>query len=339
MTHDESFLAAILESPDDDAPRLVYADWLDEHGQPERAEFIRVQCELACLSEDDPQRRPRERRERDLLDRHQDAWLGQLRPLLSRWVFRRGFLDEVAVHARVYLEQAEIPCPATVRQVTADLAGLEVPVTVLELMPGSVARENVLLPLGFRGTTLVLAMRDPQDTDTLTKICFILNREVAPVPALAEEITEAIERVYRQLPQEAVTEYLAEFVDVAMDRPGMENEMPVVRLANLILQESVGLHASQIHIEPQSDHALVLYRINGELVERDRLPRHQLDAVAARLRIMASLNPVDHGAAFSGWIRLASAGEVHEFEITITPTPLGPRIVLALEESGYEPPQ
>ena len=49
MTHDDAFLQAILESPDDDTPRLVYADWLDEHGQSDRAEFIRESCLLARL--------------------------------------------------------------------------------------------------------------------------------------------------------------------------------------------------------------------------------------------------------------------------------------------------
>lgn len=42
----QAFERAIIESPDDDTVRLIYADWLDEHGQPERAEFIRLQCEL-----------------------------------------------------------------------------------------------------------------------------------------------------------------------------------------------------------------------------------------------------------------------------------------------------
>jgi len=41
------FLRAILEAPDDDGPRLVYADWLEERGEEARAEFIRVQVELA----------------------------------------------------------------------------------------------------------------------------------------------------------------------------------------------------------------------------------------------------------------------------------------------------
>lgn len=50
MTRDDSLLRAILDAPDDDLPRLIYADWLDEHGEPARAEFIRVQCELAHCS-------------------------------------------------------------------------------------------------------------------------------------------------------------------------------------------------------------------------------------------------------------------------------------------------
>src|SRR5690348_10440338 len=51
MTHEEAFLASILENPDDDAPRLIYADWLDEQGRHDRAEFIRIQCELATYGE------------------------------------------------------------------------------------------------------------------------------------------------------------------------------------------------------------------------------------------------------------------------------------------------
>lgn len=48
-TERAGFLQAICSKPLDDTPRLVYADWLDDHGEPERAEFIRVQVELAKL--------------------------------------------------------------------------------------------------------------------------------------------------------------------------------------------------------------------------------------------------------------------------------------------------
>lgn len=48
MSDLDALFAAILAAPEDDAPRLVMADWLDEHDQPERAEFIRVQVALAA---------------------------------------------------------------------------------------------------------------------------------------------------------------------------------------------------------------------------------------------------------------------------------------------------
>lgn len=47
MTDRESLIRAICETPDDDVPRLVFADWLEEHGEAERAGFIRLQCEIA----------------------------------------------------------------------------------------------------------------------------------------------------------------------------------------------------------------------------------------------------------------------------------------------------
>lgn len=47
----DSLLRTIIDNPEDDAPRLVCADWLEENGEPERAEFIRVQCELARTPE------------------------------------------------------------------------------------------------------------------------------------------------------------------------------------------------------------------------------------------------------------------------------------------------
>jgi uncharacterized protein (TIGR02996 family) len=49
MGDGEALLRAILDQPKEETPRLVYADWLEENGQPERAEFIRVQVELARM--------------------------------------------------------------------------------------------------------------------------------------------------------------------------------------------------------------------------------------------------------------------------------------------------
>src|SRR5262245_49407761 len=57
MTEQDALLAAIRDNPDEDTPRLAYADWLDEHAASDedrtRAEFIRLECEFARIDEDD----------------------------------------------------------------------------------------------------------------------------------------------------------------------------------------------------------------------------------------------------------------------------------------------
>jgi uncharacterized protein (TIGR02996 family) len=106
MTQHDAFLRAILETPDDDTPRLVYADWLDEHDDSPRAEFIRVQCRLAAMDEYDPERLDLPRREYELLADHWGEWAAPLVGRVTRWQFRRGFVADVEMSAGQFLKEA-----------------------------------------------------------------------------------------------------------------------------------------------------------------------------------------------------------------------------------------
>ncbi|MBY0228034.1 MAG: TIGR02996 domain-containing protein, partial [Gemmataceae bacterium] len=59
---ERGLIEGIVEAPDEDAPRLIYADWLEDHGQPEHAEFIRAQVALPGLAADDERLLPLLRR-------------------------------------------------------------------------------------------------------------------------------------------------------------------------------------------------------------------------------------------------------------------------------------
>src|SRR5262245_21920719 len=108
MTPDErGLLADVIGAPDDDAPRLVYADWLDEHGQAERAELIRVQCELACAEPWTPRRRELSARAKALLSpANLQAWAVPLgfKPYENN--FRRGFVERDCFAPSRFLELA-----------------------------------------------------------------------------------------------------------------------------------------------------------------------------------------------------------------------------------------
>jgi uncharacterized protein (TIGR02996 family) len=83
MTQEEAFIQAIREAPEDDAPRLIFADWLEEHGQADRAEFIRLQCQLARMADKNPERSALTSRTDDLLRSHWDEWVGPFREIVG----------------------------------------------------------------------------------------------------------------------------------------------------------------------------------------------------------------------------------------------------------------
>jgi uncharacterized protein (TIGR02996 family) len=118
QTEAEAFLQRIRAYPDDDAPRLVFADWLDEQGDP-RGAFIRVQLALAQLDReiaaagDRPPRPEREElranlraREQALLDAHVAEWTSPFRRFATRPRFHRGFVEEVNVDAHNFVRHA-----------------------------------------------------------------------------------------------------------------------------------------------------------------------------------------------------------------------------------------
>jgi uncharacterized protein (TIGR02996 family) len=101
----KSLLLATRFEPDEDAPRLVLADWLEESGTTAYqalAEFIRIQCQLARLPDNHPERADLEWRQRRLWWDHVETWLGPVYEASREFLFRRGF-------ARVELYAGCIP--------------------------------------------------------------------------------------------------------------------------------------------------------------------------------------------------------------------------------------
>jgi uncharacterized protein (TIGR02996 family) len=90
MQQEEALVQAILDDPEDDAVRLVYADWFEEHGQAERGEIIRLQIELARTAMDRTRRDGLERRVKELQEAHGGIWLGPLATYVKSYHFDRG---------------------------------------------------------------------------------------------------------------------------------------------------------------------------------------------------------------------------------------------------------
>jgi uncharacterized protein (TIGR02996 family) len=103
MTSDgESLFRAVCANAGDDTPRLIYADWLEENGQQERAELIRLQCEASHQSPAFPSEIGRRNRASKLLREFGDRWYSELPQLKGvDWgsLFVRGFIDTARTRA------------------------------------------------------------------------------------------------------------------------------------------------------------------------------------------------------------------------------------------------
>jgi uncharacterized protein (TIGR02996 family) len=107
----EALYQAICAEPEVDAHRLVYADWLEEQGDAARAEFIRLQCEMAQLGERDPRRAKLSERQKKLWDKHRSAWLKDApRHLRGQLDCERGFLGELSLPVQSVVKYGEELC-------------------------------------------------------------------------------------------------------------------------------------------------------------------------------------------------------------------------------------
>jgi type IV pilus assembly protein PilB len=224
-----------------------------------------------------------------------------------------------------------------------DLTDVTIPPAVVEMVPESVARENIILPYNSDGMSLKIVMSDPSDLTTLQKLEFILNKQLSPVIAPREQIVEAINRHYGQSETESVDSMLAEFTDTAIDftvtesamtADGSDNDAPVIKLCNLIIQEAVSLRASDIHIEPFADRIRIRYRIDGVLVERDSPPRRLLAPILSRLKIMGSIDISEKRRPQDGRIKLNLQGKHYDLRVSMLPTTHGQSCVMRILDRG-----
>lgn len=223
-----------------------------------------------------------------------------------------------------------------------NLTDVTIPPSVIELVPESVARENVIIPLAQENGALKITLSDPSNFEVIQKLQFILNKDITPVLATQEQIIEAINRHYGQSETESVDSMLQEFTDTQIDfteteatqsagKGGVEeSDSPIVKLVNLIIQEAVGLKASDIHVEPFADRVRIRYRIDGVLVERDAAPKRIQAALISRMKIMGNIDIAEKRRAQDGRIKASIQGKHYDMRVSVIPTIHGQSIVMRI---------
>jgi general secretion pathway protein E len=217
-------------------------------------------------------------------------------------------------------------------------------------------RQYGVCPVSVDGGVLTVATSDPLNpiiADDLRQATGLATIRFVVSPP--EAITEAIDRAYQgaNTPLQRIVEGMDddratgdadEDVNHLRD---MAFEAPVVRLVNLLIENAISAHASDIHVEPFEDTLRIRYRIDGVLFDQEAPPRRLQAAVTSRIKIMAEMNIAERRLPQDGRIRVTLQARRVDIRVSTVPTVHGESIVmrlldrssvfLPLEDLGFSP--
>lgn len=269
-----------------------------------------------------------------------------LRDLLSRG----KTLEQAAVGGKYVseIDFAKVKAEATGLPFV-DLSAIQVSKDVLELIPKETADTYHVVPIGFDGTTIQVAMEDPKDFRALEAMQFFTNEkgwnlQVVVVPASqlkglirqgsgsAGEVVEALEEAKGRFGKTKVaTEELSSLEQVIKGAP-------VSRMISVIMRQAVEGGASDIHIEPIGGESRVRYRIDGVLRTSLTLPIYVHPALISRIKVLANLKIDETRIPQDGRITEEINGKKIDFRISTLPVVDNEKVVMRILDTSVGAP-
>ena len=202
---------------------------------------------------------------------------------------------------------------------------------VIELVPEKMARAYLALPIFKIGNALTVAMADPLNVIAVDDLRSKTGCEIETVISTEEKIVRCLENYYRM--DESITQLIS---DASQDdsEGGVDaaaaTEAPMIKLANLIIQQAVRDGASDVHIEPGEDDVKVRYRIDGVLQEIKTVPKTLQEAIASRFKVWAEIDIAKKRSAQDGRFFAGADGKQIEVRLSTFPTIYGENLVMRI---------
>lgn len=201
---------------------------------------------------------------------------------------------------------------------------------VIQLIPRDLAKRHQVMPIRKENHKLFVAMADPMDYFAIEELRMATGYQIIPALATKEELQRTISKHYDL--QESLDEALSGYtVEETLDETGITDEdSPVVRLVNQIINHAVTQRASDIHFDPMETELKVRYRIDGILRTERSLPKHMQNVIIARIKIMGNLNITESRVPQDGRIKMNVNFKPVDIRLSTLPSVYGEKIVMRI---------
>jgi len=204
--------------------------------------------------------------------------------------------------------------------------------TETEALSPRFLRQFRCLPVGRDDHTVVLAMADPLDVETVAAVRGCTGLKVNTVLAAEQEILDAIDKYYGDSArgESGIDPDNADAAEDLEHLRDMASEAPVIRLVNAIIAQAVEKRSSDIHLEPFEKEFRIRYRIDGVLYNQEPPPREMKAAMISRVKLMAKLNIAERRLPQDGRIKIKTLGREVDLRVSTLPTLYGESVVMRL---------
>ena len=226
---------------------------------------------------------------------------------------------------------------------------LEADQDAVRLIPEDFSRTNSVLAVKKSDKAVTIVMEDPEDLATIDSVKRLTGLDTDIVVGGSELLNKAMDQLYGEITkagqvEEAIQgitvisgdEDSSEEVDLSPENAS-EEDAPIVKLVNLILQEAIKERATDIHVEPQEDKVNVRIRIDGVLQIIMTPPATSLSGLVTRIKILSKLNIAEKRLPQDGRFSIKTASKDIDVRVSILPTVYGEKIVMRLlDKSGFD---
>jgi type IV pilus assembly protein PilB len=201
-----------------------------------------------------------------------------------------------------------------------------IPPETLAKVPKDVALDNNILPVKFDGASLVLAVTDPLAAFNLEHLRFLLGIEFKCALTTEEAMLEAFKRYYNAEKRDAKT--VGETTRKTAVKE--DDEGPVIRLVQQMLEDAVKARASDIHVEPMADRVRVRLRVDGVCKTVAEYPTSIQGAITSRLKLLGEMDLAEKRKPQDGRIAIKAAGKDVDIRVSLLPGSHGEALVMRL---------
>jgi type IV pilus assembly protein PilB len=218
-----------------------------------------------------------------------------------------------------------------------ELASFPIDPSAMSKVPLTLARRHQMLPIAITGNVISVAVADPGDVLALDDIRAATGLIVKPMVVTKDDLNRLLDRYTRESNDldEAAAEYAAEEASSNGDGLNSVNEdAPVVRFVNALLERAITSRASDIHLEPSEFDLKIRLRIDGVLHEVDAVPRGIQAALISRMKILSGLDITERRVPQNGRITKDLGGRSIDLRTATLPTVWGEKVVLRVLDTG-----